>query len=158
MIKYRKNVKKVQHVEKWCPGRSWGVTGAQDAQKVQKKSQKLDSLLPFGELFGHLFGIFLCRASGTVKKGVWEGHSKLDSFFGRFWALPGGPQEGSRPDGSAIFTFASGHKKGSKMGAKMECFELPMRTIREIGAQEAASEIWWYFDCLGRPWGRAVYH
>ena len=34
--------------------------------------------------------------------------------------LPGGPQEGSRLDGSSIFTFAAEPKKGSKMGAKME--------------------------------------
>ncbi len=49
--------KKVINVEKWCPGRSWGVTGAQDAQKVQKKCQKAENVTPFGELFGHLFGI-----------------------------------------------------------------------------------------------------
>ncbi len=36
--------------------------------------------------------------------------------------LPGGPQEGSRLDGSSIFTFAAEPKKGSKMRAKMERF------------------------------------
>ncbi len=53
-------------------------------------------------------------------------------FFVTFWrtekvsqndsqkGLPGGPQEGSRLDGSSIFTFAAEPKKGSKMEAKME--------------------------------------
>ena len=31
--------KKEENSEQWCPGRSWGVTGAQDAQKVQKRCQ-----------------------------------------------------------------------------------------------------------------------
>ena len=68
--------------------------------------------------------LFLFRASGTLKKVVPEGHSKLDLFLGPFWGLPGGPQEGSRVHGSSIFTFAAGPKKGSKMGATMEPFGL----------------------------------
>ncbi len=39
--------------------------------------------------------------------------------------LPGGPQEGSRLDGSSFFTFAAEPKKDSKMGAKMERFGSP---------------------------------
>ncbi len=39
--------------------------------------------------------------------------------------LPGGPQEGSRLDGSSFFTFAAEPKKDSKMGAKMEHFGSP---------------------------------
>ena len=79
---------------------------------------------PFGGAFGTLFGTFF-RVSGTLKKEGPGGPSKLDPFFGRFWSLPGGPQEGSRLHGSSIFTFAAGPKKRSKMGAKMERFGLP---------------------------------
>ena len=48
--------------------------------------------------------------------------------------LPGGPQEGSRLDGSSIFTFAAGPKKGSNMGAKMEPFGLPNPNYTHFGA------------------------
>ncbi len=68
---------------------------------------------------------FLFLASGTLKKGCLGGPSKLDPFFSRFWDLPGGPQECSRPHGSSISTFAAGPKKGSKMGANMERFGSP---------------------------------
>ena len=58
--------------------------------------------------FGVFFFIFLCT----------EQVSQNDSKK----RLPGGPQEGSRLDGSSIFTFAAEPKKGSNMGAKMERF------------------------------------
>ncbi len=48
-----------KHVEKLCPGRSWGVRGAQDAQKLWILSGFGLDLVPFGELFGDLFVFFL---------------------------------------------------------------------------------------------------
>ena len=74
------------------------------------------------------------RASRTLEKGGPGGPSKLDPFFGRFWDLPGGPQEGSRLHGSSILTFAARPKKGSKMGAKMEPFGLPNLNYTHFGA------------------------
>ncbi len=88
---------------------------------------------PFWEAFGAPFRHFFFSGLRDTKKGVREGHSKLDSFFGRFWALPGGPQEGSRLDGSSIFTFAAGPKKDSKMGANMERFGLPNPNYTHFG-------------------------
>ena len=68
-------------------------------------------------------------APGTLKKGGPGGPSKLDQIFGRFGGLPGGPQEGSRLDGSSTFTFAAGPKKGSKM----ERFGLPNQNYTHFG-------------------------
>ncbi len=83
---------------------------------------------------GHLFGTFFVWSLRDTKKGGLGGPSKLDPFFVRFWGLPGGPQEGSRLDGSSIFTFVAGPKKGSKMGAKMEPFGLPNPNRTYFGA------------------------
>ena len=63
-----------------------------------------EKIVPFGGLLGHLFGTVFCSSLRDTKKGGLGGPSKLDPFFGRFWGLPGGPQEGSRLDGSSIFT------------------------------------------------------
>ena len=70
-----------------------------------------DLSVPFFEtgLFFVFFWLFVWRTQ-TV--------SENDSF----WGLLGEAQEGSRLDGSSIFTFAAEPKKGSKMGAKMERF------------------------------------
>ena len=95
--------------------------------------------------WGTCSALFVFRSPRDIKKGGPGGPSKLDQFFGRFGGLPGGPQEGSRLDGSSTFTFAAGPKKGSKMGAKMEHFGLPNANythfghhLGEIGAQKAA--------------------
>ena len=56
--------KSYTNVEKWCPGRSWGVRGAQDAQKLWILSGFGLDLVPFGELFGHLFGLFFLGPPG----------------------------------------------------------------------------------------------
>ena len=87
---------------------------------------------PSGRLLGHLFGLFFSGPRDT-KKGGPGGPSKIVPFFGRFWGLPGGPQEGSRLHGSSIFTFAARPKKGSKMGAKMKRFGLPNLSYTHFG-------------------------
>ena len=88
----------------------------------------------FGSSFGDLFGtsFFFSSLQGT-KKGGPGGPPKLDSFFGPFRGLPGGPQEGSLCSDSSILTFAAGPKKGSKMGAKMEPFGLPNPNYTHFG-------------------------
>ncbi len=88
---------------------------------------------PFGGLLRHLFGTFFVSGLQDSKKGGLGGASKLDPFFCRLWSLPRGPQEGSRPHGSSIFTFAAGPKKGSKMGAKMEPPGLPNQNYTHFG-------------------------
>ena len=60
-------------------------------------------------------GVF-CIAFGSIEKVSQNDSQKC---------LPGGPQEGSRLDGSSMLTFAAEPKKDSKMGAKMERFESP---------------------------------
>ena len=92
-----------------------------------------ESIVPFGRLLGHLFGTFYFSSLRDTKKGCPGGPSKLDPCLGRFWGLPGGPQEGSRLDGSSIFTFAAGPKKGSKMEPKMEPFGLPNPNYAHFG-------------------------
>ena len=72
-------------------------------------------------LLEHILGVNGLSGSWTLR-------------FGRFWDLPRGPQEGSRLHGSSIFTFAAGAEKGSKMGAKMECFGLPNPNYTHFGA------------------------
>ena len=86
-------------------------------------------------------------SSDLTKKGGPAGPSKLDPFFGRFWSLPGGPQEGSRLDGSSIFTFAAGPKKAPKWEPKWSLLGSQIPTIltlghhwAEIGGQKAASK------------------
>ena len=49
-----------------------GAPGVSEVPKTLKNSGFGLDLAPFGELFGHLFGIFFFRASGTLKKGVRE--------------------------------------------------------------------------------------
>ena len=93
---------------------------------------KNQSLL--GGFWGTFSALFFCWSLRDTKKGGLGGPSKLDPFFRRFWGLPGGPQEGSRLDGSSIFTFAAGTKKGSKMGATMERFGLPNPNYTHFGA------------------------
>ena len=124
--------KSYQNVEKWCPGRSGGVRGAQDAQKLWMLSGFCLDLAPFGEFFGHLFVFVL--GLRDAKKGGPGARSKIYLFFlSGFRALPGGPQEGSRLDGSSIFTFTAGAKKGSKMRAKMELLGLPNPNYTHFG-------------------------
>ena len=93
-----------------------------------------EKVVLLGGLLGHLFGTCFFRPPRTLKKGGPGGPSKLDLFFGRFWDLPGGPQEGSRLHGSSILTFAARPKKGSKMGANMEPFRLPNLNYTNFGA------------------------
>ncbi len=118
----------------WLSGPPSRPKRAQGPQNVCFDRFPDEILGPFGGRLGHIFDIFFPRVSGTLKKGVQEGHSKVDLFFGRFWGLPGGPQEGSRVHGSSIFTFAAGPKKVSKMGAKMEPFGLPNPNYTHFGA------------------------
>ena len=61
---------------------------------------------PFWEAFGVSFGTFSFSGLRNTKKGGPGGHSKLEPFFGQFWDLPVGPQEGSRLHGSSIRPFA----------------------------------------------------
>ncbi len=100
---------------------------------------KKPSLL--GGFWATFSALFFCSSLRDTKKGGLGRPSKLDPFFGRFWCLPGEPQEGSRLDGSSISTFAAGPKKGSKMGAKMEPFGLPNPNYTHFGAP------------FGRNWG-----
>ena len=111
-----------------------------------------EKLVPLGRLFGHLFVLFLFSGLRDTKKGGPGGPSKLDPFFGRFWSLPGGPQEGSRLHGSSIFTFAAGPKKGSKMGAKMERFGLPNPNYTHFGAPFVRN--WCPKSCIAKREGK----
>ena len=86
----------------------------------------------FWEAFGPPVRPFFGGPLGQ-QKGVPGGPSKIVAFFDRFWDLPGRPQEGSRLHGSSTFTFAAGSKKGSNMGAKMECFGLPNPNYTNFG-------------------------
>ena len=100
-----------------------GETPGPKRRPGEKKTSKKD-FLPPGAHFDTFSALFF-RASWILKKRGPGAPSKPDQVFGRFGGLPGGPQEGSRLDGSSIFTFAAGPKKGSKMGAKMEPVGLP---------------------------------
>ncbi len=131
-----------------CPGGHFGGHvsnfGCPDPHLDPKRAQGLPNTrfyrfpdeipVPFGGLLGHLFGTFFFSSLLDTKKGGPGGPSKLDPFFSGFWGLPGWPQEGSRLDGSSIFTFAARPKKGSKMGAKMEPFGLPNQNYTHFGA------------------------
>ena len=114
-----------------------GVPGAPrvpEVPKTPKRCQNAEKLTHVGELFGHLFGTIFILGLRDAKKGGPGARSKLDLFFDAFRGLPGGPQEGSRLDGSSTFTFAAGAKKGSKMRAKMELFGLPNPHYTHFGA------------------------
>ncbi len=120
------------------PGKFSGALLDQSGGDGTKESQFErfpDGLVaPLGGLLRHLFGTFFVSGLQDSKKGGLGGASKLDPFFCRLWGLPRGPQEGSRPHGSSIFTFAAGPKKGSKMGAKMEPLGLPNPNYTHFGA------------------------
>ncbi len=93
-------------------GRLWGASGHLLASEcdfggvLARRSCRF--WINFGVLF-EIFGVFLVTCSST------EALSQKDFQKG----LPGGPQEGSRLDGSSFFTFAAEPKKDSNMGAKM---------------------------------------
>ena len=72
-----------------------------------------------------------CRAKYPKRRGL-GGLVKLDLFLDRFWG-PGGRQEGSHIDGSSIFTFAAGPRKGSKIGGKMDPCGHPKRHFAHLG-------------------------
>ncbi len=116
-----------------------GVPGAPGVSEVPKtlkrckKGAKYQKKAPLLESFLGTFSFF-CLGLRDAKKGGPGARSKIDLFFGRCWGLPGGPQEGSRLDGSSIFTFTAGAKKGSKMRAKMELFGLPNPHYTHFGA------------------------
>ena len=76
--------------------------------------------------------LFFSGLRDTKKEGL-GARSKLDTLFGGFWGLAGGPQEGSLLHDSSISTFAAGPKKGSKMGAKMERFGFPNPSYTNFG-------------------------
>ncbi len=117
--------KLVLGVSLWLLGRPLGPQGRQ-RRKSGPKGGSWDP--PPQE------GPFFFWSLRDTKKGGPGRPSKIGPFFGRFWGLPGGPQEGSRLDGSSIFTFAAGPKKGSKMRAKMELFGLPNPHYTHFGA------------------------
>ncbi len=127
-----------------------------------------ESLL--GRRLGYLFGTVFFGSLRDTKKGGLGGPSKLDPFFGRIWGLPGGPQEGSRLDGSSIFTLQPDPKRVPKWEPKWSLLGSQIRTILtlghhlgEIGAQKAASKndrrIWGPKESPGaswQPWGSTV--
>ena len=145
-----------------CPGPHLDTKRAQGPKNTRFYRFPDEILVPFGGLLGHLFGTFFCWSLRDTKKGGLGGPSKLDPFLCRFWGLPGGPQEGCRLDGSSIFTFAAGPKKGSKMGAKMECSGFPNPNYTHCGASWARNRC--QKKCIakkegknervGDPWGR----
>ena len=114
-------------------GPVWGTPSSygNPVRKTSPFTTKKESL--WGGFWGICSALFFVWASGTLKKGCPGGHSKLEPFWGKFWDLPGGPQEGSHLHGSSIFNFAAGAEKGSKMGAKMERFGLPNPNYTPFG-------------------------
>ena len=80
-----------------------------------------------------MFGTSVFSGLRDTKKEGLGARSKLDTLFGGFWGLAGGPQEGSLLHDSSIFTFAAGPKKGSKMGAKMERVGFPNPSYTNFG-------------------------
>ncbi len=96
---------------------------------------------PVWEAFGAQVWLFFCSGLRGTTKGCLRRPSKIVPFFCRFGDLPGGPQEGSRLHGSSIFTFVTGPKKGSKMGAKMDRFGPPNPNYTNFGPP------------FGRNWG-----
>ncbi len=72
----------------------------------------------FGDLLVHFFETGLCFCFFRYVFGVLTKWAKMIPKKG----LPGGPQEGTRLDGSSIFTVVTQPKKGSKKLSKMERF------------------------------------
>ena len=118
-----------------------GVPGAPGVSQVPKtpkrcqKGAKRQTNSPLLKSFlDTCSALFFFQGLRDAKKGGPGARSKINLFFGGFRGLPGGPQEGSRLDGSSMFTFTAGAKKGSKMRAKMELFGLPNPHYTHFGA------------------------
>ncbi len=105
-------------VSLWLLGRPLGPQGRQ-RRKSEPKGGSLDAPPPPGgtpKWAQH--GPFFFWSLRDNKKGGPGRPSKIGSFFGRCWGLPGGPQEGARPHGSSMFTFAAGPKRAPKWEPK----------------------------------------
>jgi hypothetical protein len=100
-------------VSLWLLGRPLGPQGRQ-RRKSEPKGGSLDPPPQEGPQSGPKMGSFFFWSLRDTKKGGPGRPSKIEPFFGRCWGLPGGPQEGSRLDGSSIFTFAAGPKRAPK--------------------------------------------
>ncbi len=94
-------------------GAALGPQGRQ-RRKREPKGGSLDPPPQEGPQSGPKMGPFFFWSLRDTKKGGPGRPSRIGPFFGRCWGLPGGPQEGSRLDGSSIFTFAGGPKRAPK--------------------------------------------
>ncbi len=91
----------------------------------------------FGDLSVTFFETGLLFVFCSLLFGNTEKVSQKDSQKG----LPGGPQEGSRLDGSAIFTFAAGLQNGSQNGTfgepRSSLYSFLFADVTKIGLQKA---------------------
>ena len=115
-----------QNYEKWfweCHYGSWGGPWVPKGCRDEKGSPRVIRWTPpqEGPQSGPKMGTFFCWSLRDTKKGGPGGPSKIEQFFGRCWGLPGGPQEGSRLDGSSIFTFFR-TQKGLQHGSQNRAF------------------------------------
>ena len=98
--------KLVRGVSLWLLGRPLGPQGRQ-RRKSEPKGGSLDPPPPppqEGPQSGPKMGTFFFWSLRDTKKGGPGRPSRIGPFFGRCWGLPGGPQEGSRLDGSSPTT------------------------------------------------------
>ena len=116
-----------------CPDPHLDPKRAQGPTKTRFYIFLDEKVAPFGGLLGHLFSSFFCSSLRDTKKGGLGAPSKLVPFFGPFWDLPGGPQEGSRLHGSSIFTLQPGPKRAPKWEPKWSLLGSQIRTILTLG-------------------------
>ena len=144
---FQNHDKLVLGVSLWLLGRPLGPQGRQ-RRKSEPQGGSLDPppSLRRDPKVGLKWALFFWSLRDTKKGGPGR-PSKTEPFFGRCWGLLGGPQEGSRLDGSSIFPFAAGPKRAPKWEPKWSLLGSQIRTILtlghhlgEIGAQKAASK------------------
>ncbi len=100
---------------------------------------------PFGRFFGHLFGTFCFRASGTLKKGVREGLQKYTRFLVDFGVCPESLRRVPVYMGAQFSLLQPDPKRTPKWEPKWSLLGSQIRTLLtlghhscEVGAQKAA--------------------
>ncbi len=115
-----------------------GVPGAPRVPEVpktpkrcQKGAKSEKKLPPFWELFGHLFGVFFFRASGTLKKGVGSAFKTRPLFLSILGS--GRRASGGFPSRRELsFHFCSRSQKGLQNESQNGAFAAPKSPLYSL--------------------------